>query len=242
MSRGRRPADGRGRPRAARSARHRRHRADAPRRGGRHADRRGLRALRSARATRRAGRTISVVRIDLPCSPCNRIRLPPARCVGHTPDCLACVSADSVFAAAMSVLDASAPPAGRRGDPPHDDDVAHRRQRTGARRVALATYLDAGAEERAHDGGARLDQGAAPRCSVDGQPFRRRFTLRGDSLWWFAELYLHKQQVDPAGCSARSRRSTQLIERERPLEIGIATGSRLSGRSRRRSARARKVR
>ena len=30
-----------------------------------------------------------VVRIDLPCSPCNRIRRPPARCVGHTPDCLA---------------------------------------------------------------------------------------------------------------------------------------------------------
>ena len=37
-----------------------------------------------------------VVRVDLPCSPCNRIRLPPARCVGHTPDCLAFVTADSV--------------------------------------------------------------------------------------------------------------------------------------------------
>jgi ADP-heptose:LPS heptosyltransferase len=47
-----------------------------------------------------------VVRIDLPCSPCNRIRLPPARCVGHTPDCLASISADSVFRAAMSILDA----------------------------------------------------------------------------------------------------------------------------------------
>ena len=30
---------------------------------------------------------------------------------------------------------------------------------------------------------------------VDGQPLRRRFTLRGDSLWWFAELYLHKHQA-----------------------------------------------
>ena len=47
-----------------------------------------------------------VIRIDLPCSPCNRIRLPPARCVGHTPDCLAFISADSVFTAAMSILDA----------------------------------------------------------------------------------------------------------------------------------------
>ncbi len=33
-----------------------------------------------------------VVRIDLPCSPCNRIRRPPERCVGHTPDCLAGVT------------------------------------------------------------------------------------------------------------------------------------------------------
>jgi ADP-heptose:LPS heptosyltransferase len=47
-----------------------------------------------------------VVRVDLPCSPCNRIRLPPARCVGHTPDCLAFINADSVFTAAMSILDA----------------------------------------------------------------------------------------------------------------------------------------
>jgi ADP-heptose:LPS heptosyltransferase len=50
-----------------------------------------------------------VVRVDLPCSPCNRIRLPPARCVGHTPDCLASIRADSVFAAALSVLEESGP-------------------------------------------------------------------------------------------------------------------------------------
>jgi ADP-heptose:LPS heptosyltransferase len=45
-----------------------------------------------------------VVRVDLPCSPCNRIRRPPARCTGHTPDCLALLPADSVFTAAMAVL------------------------------------------------------------------------------------------------------------------------------------------
>jgi lipopolysaccharide heptosyltransferase II len=55
-----------------------------------------------------------VVRVDLPCSPCNRIRLPPARCVGHTPDCLASISADRVFTAALSVLDESE----RRGSVP----------------------------------------------------------------------------------------------------------------------------
>lgn len=31
--------------------------------------------------------------------------------------------------------------------------------------------------------------------TVDGVPFRDRFTVRGDSLWWFAELYLHKERV-----------------------------------------------
>ena len=48
-----------------------------------------------------------VVRVDLPCSPCNRIRLPPERCQGHTPDCLAGVSVDAVVAAGRSLLAAS---------------------------------------------------------------------------------------------------------------------------------------
>ena len=55
-----------------------------------------------------SGRFDRVVRIDLPCSPCNRIRQPPSRCVGHTPDCLAGVSTDAVLAAAIAVLDESA--------------------------------------------------------------------------------------------------------------------------------------
>jgi ADP-heptose:LPS heptosyltransferase len=46
-----------------------------------------------------------VVRVDLPCSPCNRIRLPPARCVGHTPDCLAEIPVDRVYDAAVSILE-----------------------------------------------------------------------------------------------------------------------------------------
>jgi ADP-heptose:LPS heptosyltransferase len=45
-----------------------------------------------------------IVAIDLPCSPCNRIRLPPARCVGHTPDCLAGIDADRVYRAALDAL------------------------------------------------------------------------------------------------------------------------------------------
>jgi ADP-heptose:LPS heptosyltransferase len=45
-----------------------------------------------------------VVRVDLPCSPCNRIRLPPERCQGHTPDCLAEVHVEAVVAAGRSLL------------------------------------------------------------------------------------------------------------------------------------------
>ena len=45
-----------------------------------------------------------VVRVDLPCSPCNRIRTPPARCQGHTPDCLDSILVDDVYRAAGEVL------------------------------------------------------------------------------------------------------------------------------------------
>jgi ADP-heptose:LPS heptosyltransferase len=53
--------------------------------------------------------THRVVRIDLPCAPCNRIRLPPARCQGHTPDCLEGVTVDAVYTAASELLAAPAP-------------------------------------------------------------------------------------------------------------------------------------
>jgi ADP-heptose:LPS heptosyltransferase len=46
----------------------------------------------------------SVVRLELPCSPCNRIRLPPARCIGHTPACLAGIDAALVIAAIDEAL------------------------------------------------------------------------------------------------------------------------------------------
>jgi ADP-heptose:LPS heptosyltransferase len=46
----------------------------------------------------------SIVRIDLPCSPCNRLREPPARCVGHVPDCLAGIEPDQVVQAAQALL------------------------------------------------------------------------------------------------------------------------------------------
>lgn len=50
------------------------------------------------------GPSVASVRIGLPCSPCNRIRRPPERCVGHIPDCLMGVTAEQVIDAAEMVL------------------------------------------------------------------------------------------------------------------------------------------
>lgn len=47
----------------------------------------------------------TVVRIDLPCSPCNRMRQPPERCVGIVPDCLSGITTAQVLAAANEMLD-----------------------------------------------------------------------------------------------------------------------------------------
>ncbi len=65
---------------------------------------------------------------------------------------------------------------------------------TERRDVALASYLDAAGEERALTSAYGWIK-SLRHANVDGVPLRRRFTVRGDSLWWFAELYLHKQQV-----------------------------------------------
>jgi lipopolysaccharide heptosyltransferase II len=45
-----------------------------------------------------------IVRIDLWCSPCNRVRRPPARCRGRVPDCLEGIGADMVVQAGLDLL------------------------------------------------------------------------------------------------------------------------------------------
>ncbi|MDP6579012.1 MAG: glycosyltransferase family 9 protein [Vicinamibacterales bacterium] len=47
----------------------------------------------------------TIVRVDIWCSPCNQIRRPPSRCVGHGPDCLVGVEVDAVVDAATALLD-----------------------------------------------------------------------------------------------------------------------------------------
>lgn len=48
-----------------------------------------------------------IIRIDIPCSPCNLMRQPPTRCVGHVPDCLAGIASADVLRIANEMLDAS---------------------------------------------------------------------------------------------------------------------------------------
>jgi ADP-heptose:LPS heptosyltransferase len=55
-----------------------------------------------------------IVRVDLPCSPCNRIRLPPERCRGHVPDCLDQVTTRAVVDAGLALLAAARQPMGTR--------------------------------------------------------------------------------------------------------------------------------
>lgn len=92
--------------------------------------------------------------------------------------------------------------------------------------------------------------------SSDGQPMRTRFRYRGDSLWWFTELYLHKMRrletavatilaldaaqaqdaparltVDTADPTVRTAAAAYREARGVPLEIaGATTRSRASAR------------
>src|SRR6478672_7710565 len=103
------------------------------------------------------------------------------------------------------------------------DDVLLIDSGAGARRVRLADYLDARAEEGAVAAEYQWIK-ALRQLDVDGQPMRRRFTFRGDSLWWFTELYLHKEQVILT--LFRTIASLQrIVERERPIHVDVSASS-----------------
>lgn len=117
---------------------------------------------------------------------------------------------------------------------------------TGPRHVDLESYLDPDAEERAQDDARRWIK-AIRQLRVDDVPFRRRFALRGDSLWWFAELFLHREQAILSTFRTIGAFDA-LVAAERPLTIDMlgaawpaadviaaaarARGVRLSGRPR----------
>ena len=92
----------------------------------------------------------------------------------------------------------------------------------GPRRVDLRDYLDAANAERAHEDAYAWIK-AVRHLRIDGVPFRARFTLRGDSLWWFAELYLHKEQAI-LNVFRTIAAFDALVERDRPLTVRYVDG------------------
>jgi hypothetical protein len=88
------------------------------------------------------------------------------------------------------------------------------------RTVDLRDYLDpAAAEEAASAANAWIK--ALRHVDVNGKPLRDRFTYRGDSLWWFAELYLHKQGVI-ADIWETALALDALTRCERPAHVRVA--------------------
>jgi hypothetical protein len=94
------------------------------------------------------------------------------------------------------------------------------------REVVLADFLGNDEEERAIAAAHQWIK-ALRHAEVDGMALRRRFTLRGDSLWWFAELYLHKQQAILQAHRAIIALE-RLMERERPTAMRVLAGGRIS--------------
>jgi hypothetical protein len=92
----------------------------------------------------------------------------------------------------------------------------------GTRQVTLADYLDAAAEESAHEASYSWIK-ELRRLQVDGAPFRERFTARGDSLWWFTELYFHKQRVI-LDIHRTISAINVLLDSERPAAIAAISG------------------
>jgi hypothetical protein len=95
----------------------------------------------------------------------------------------------------------------------------------GRRRVSLADYLPAALEESALESAHGWIKGLR-HAIVDGQPMRRRFTYRGDSLWWFTELYLHKTRT-VEHLFRLILAVEHVIECEAPRRVTVETGSRL---------------
>ena len=97
------------------------------------------------------------------------------------------------------------------------------RTSSGSHRMSLASYLTPAAVEGAHERSYNWIK-ALRNLEIDGEPFREKFTIRGDSLWWFTEIYLHREQVvlDIHRCIAALN---ELLARQRPSSIEVTSGS-----------------
>ena len=94
---------------------------------------------------------------------------------------------------------------------------------TGDRLVRLASYLTPDDEEAAHREAYNWIK-QLRQAKVDGRGMRQRFTLRGDSLWWFTEIYLHKHRAALVILATIAATRT-LIEREKPQAVAVGDGS-----------------
>jgi len=106
------------------------------------------------------------------------------------------------------------------------DDVFAIDGDAGHREAALHTYLDPISDERATVD-AIVWIKSLRQALVDGVPLRQRFCFRGDSLWWFAELYLHKQQVVLSLFRTLTALEA-LVEQERPRRMRWLKGGALA--------------
>lgn len=96
--------------------------------------------------------------------------------------------------------------------------------RVASSEVDLEAYLDAdGREAAARESNAWIK--ALRHLRVDGETWRDRFTYRGDSLWWFTELYLHKMgAVTRWFETAHALRSCLARESPRALRVDSPAG------------------
>ncbi len=92
----------------------------------------------------------------------------------------------------------------------------------GRRAVDLDAALDPAMAEHAEVEANRWIKGLRL-AEVDGRTLRDRFTYRGDSLWWFAEIYLHRMRA-----VSRAHRVVAALERlaaEDPTARWFLTGA-----------------
>jgi hypothetical protein len=88
--------------------------------------------------------------------------------------------------------------------------------------VQLTEYLDPQSEESAATA-ANAWIKSLRHARVESTSFRERFTYRGDSLWWFAELYLHKERAVLSLFRAIAA-ITRLLDREAATLVRLEHG------------------
>ena len=166
-----------------------------------------------------------VVRVDLWCAPCNRIRLPPARCQGHTPDCLVGVTVDAVTGRRRCAAGGAATHERSRRVHALTPRIVRIGRGADSHRVDLDEIVSGPLAEHAATA-ANAWIKSLRHADIDGRAFRDRFTCRGDSLWWFAELFLHKQGVVD-GLWRTTLALDALFAQEQPDAVGVEQGDRV---------------